>query len=48
MQTVQKDGVTIRNGVSSASRALHKQGGGFWSPGRQLDVAILKRTIPSP
>jgi hypothetical protein len=33
MQTVQQDGVTIRNGPSSGSCALHKQGGGSWSPG---------------
>ncbi len=33
MQTVQQDGATIRNGASSASCALHKQGGGTWSPG---------------
>jgi hypothetical protein len=33
MQTVQQDGVTIRNGASSASCALHKEGGGTWSAG---------------
>jgi len=33
MQTVRQDGVTIRKGASSPSYALHKQGGGAWSPG---------------
>jgi hypothetical protein len=33
MQTVQRDGVTIHNGALSGSCALHKQGGGAWSPG---------------
>ena len=32
MQTVRQDGVTIRKGATSASYALHKQGGGAWSP----------------